>query len=95
MSQAFYVFDAYSHLKELVSSFNECADSMIKRLKQFADGQTAVPFRDEMGKIAVEVIMKVTLLFSFTHALHTHGAATRDVNHCIYIYIYSNMYKVH
>ena len=61
-----------SHLKELVSSFNDCADYMIERLKQFSDGQTIVPFRDEMGRVAVEVISKVTSLFLCTHAFQIH-----------------------
>ena len=48
-----------SFLKNLVPSFNECADKMIKKLMLFADGKTSVKISEEFTLFTLNVISKV------------------------------------
>lgn len=55
-----------SFLKNLVPSFNECADKMIKKLMLFADGKTSVKISEEFTLFTLNVISKVAFGSDFS-----------------------------
>ena len=96
-SQFCYNFTtALSHkcrnLKKLVSSFNDCTESLIEHLKQFSDGQTRIPFRDKMGRITADAINKV-LSFPFYAPMHCrHTQYKQHMYKCVCVIVY-NWYR--
>ena len=49
----------YSFLMNLIPSFNECADKVIKKLSPLADGMSSVSLSEEFSSFTIDVISKV------------------------------------
>eukprot|EP00112_Aurelia_sp_Birch-Aquarium-sp1_P016901 Seg387.6 transcript_id=Seg387.6/GoldUCD/mRNA.D3Y31 product="Cholesterol 24-hydroxylase" protein_id=Seg387.6/GoldUCD/D3Y31 len=47
------------YLKSLMPNYNKSADLLIRKLRDFADGETVVDFAKELHKVALDVIGKV------------------------------------
>lgn len=57
------IFTLYRYLKTLIPLFNECADSLMGKLQEKADGEQQVPMKQIFSEITLDVIGKVNLLF--------------------------------
>ena len=55
----YLIYYSYSFLMNLVPSFNECADKMIKKLRPLADGINSVSIDKEFTYFTLNVISKV------------------------------------